>query len=82
MSVLKKIKKLSTQEITVLELIQKGFKNKEISNTMGLNEKTVSTYLLRVKRKLGVPNNRNSHFLVRRAIELGIVKPISETDQS
>lgn len=49
-------KKLSTREIEVLNLISRGKRNKEISEILNINEKTVSTYKTRLLRKLNVTN--------------------------
>lgn len=49
-------KKLSSREIEVLRFLSAGRKNKEIATTLNLNEKTISTYKLRLLNKLNVTN--------------------------
>ncbi len=49
-------KKLSTREIEVLRYLNDGKKNKEIAEILGLDEKTISTYKLRLLAKLSVTN--------------------------
>jgi DNA-binding NarL/FixJ family response regulator len=49
-------KKLSTREIEVLKYLSQGKKNKEISEILALDQKTISTYKLRLLAKLGVTN--------------------------
>jgi DNA-binding NarL/FixJ family response regulator len=49
-------KKLSTREIEVLKLISSGKRNIEIARQLNINEKTVSTYKLRLMKKLNVSN--------------------------
>lgn len=49
-------KKLSSREIEVLRYLSSGRKNKEIAETLNLNEKTISTYKLRLLAKLSVTN--------------------------
>lgn len=49
-------KKLSSREIEVLRYLSSGRKNKEIAETLNLNEKTISTYKLRLLAKLNVTN--------------------------
>lgn len=49
-------KKLSSREIEVLRFLSAGRKNKEIAETLNLNEKTISTYKLRLLNKLNVTN--------------------------
>lgn len=49
-------KKLSSREIEVLKYLADGKKNKEIALTLGLDEKTISTYKLRLLHKLQVTN--------------------------
>ena len=50
---------LTAREIQVLELIAKGFRNKEIAPRLGIAEETVHTYIKRVFAKLGV-NDRTA----------------------
>ena len=49
-------KKLSAREIEVLKYLADGKKNKEIATILGLDEKTISTYKLRLLHKLNVTN--------------------------
>ena len=49
-------KKLSTREVEVLKLISSGKRNIEIADQLNINEKTVSTYKLRLMKKLNVSN--------------------------
>lgn len=49
-------KKLSTREIEVLRYLNDGKKNKEIAEILNLDEKTISTYKLRLLAKLDVTN--------------------------
>lgn len=49
-------RKLSTRELEVLRYLSDGKKNNEIAEILGLNEKTISTYKLRLLIKLNVTN--------------------------
>ena len=49
-------KKLSTREIEVLRYLSEGKRNKDIAQLLQLDEKTISTYKLRLLNKLGVTN--------------------------
>lgn len=49
-------KKLSNREVEVLRYLNDGKKNKEIAVILGLDEKTISTYKLRLLAKLSVTN--------------------------
>lgn len=49
-------KKLSSREIEVLRFLSEGLKNKEVAEKLNLNEKTISTYKLRLLNKLNVTN--------------------------
>lgn len=49
-------KKLSAREIEVLKYLADGKKNKEIAKILNLDEKTISTYKLRLLHKLNVTN--------------------------
>ena len=45
-------KKLSTRETEVLNLLSSGKRNKDIAESLDINEKTVSTYKTRLLKKL------------------------------
>jgi DNA-binding NarL/FixJ family response regulator len=62
-------RKLSNREVEVLRL-SGGKKNHEIAEILGLNEKTISTYKLRLLTKLNVTNLVD---LVNKAKKLEIV---------
>ncbi|POS01437.1 response regulator transcription factor [Flavobacterium croceum] len=49
-------RKLSNREVEVLRFLSEGKKNNEISRILDLNEKTISTYKLRLLQKLDVNN--------------------------
>jgi two-component system, NarL family, response regulator, fimbrial Z protein, FimZ len=49
-------RKISNREIEVLRYLSDGKKNNEIAQILGLNEKTISTYKLRLLTKLNVTN--------------------------
>ena len=49
-------KKLSSREVEVLRYLNDGKKNKEIAEILTLDEKTISTYKLRLLAKLNVTN--------------------------
>ena len=49
-------RKLSNREIEVLRFLSDGKKNNEIARLLALNEKTISTYKLRLLTKLNVTN--------------------------
>ncbi|WP_396167586.1 LuxR C-terminal-related transcriptional regulator [Flavobacterium sp.] len=63
-------RKLSNREVEVLRYLSDGKKNNEISKILGLNEKTISTYKLRLLQKLNVSNLVD---LVNKAKNLEIV---------
>ncbi|ESU29413.1 two-component system response regulatory protein [Flavobacterium limnosediminis JC2902] len=63
-------RKLSSREIEVLRYLSDGKKNKEIAKLLTLNEKTISTYKLRLLTKLHVTNLVD---LVNKAKSLEIV---------
>ncbi len=49
-------RKLSSREVEVLKLLASGKRNKEVAESLNLNEKTVSTYKARLMKKLNVDN--------------------------
>jgi two-component system, NarL family, response regulator, fimbrial Z protein, FimZ len=63
-------RKLSNREIEVLRYLSDGKKNNEVAKLLGLNEKTISTYKLRLLQKLNVTNLVD---LVNKAKTLDIV---------
>lgn len=63
-------RKLSNREIEVLRYLSDGKKNHEIADILSLNEKTISTYKLRLLTKLNVTNLLD---LVNKAKTLEIV---------
>lgn len=63
-------KKLSTREIEVLRYLNDGKKNKEVAQILGLDEKTISTYKLRLLAKLDVTNLVD---LLKKAKDLDII---------
>ncbi|CAM3803714.1 response regulator transcription factor [Flavobacterium cucumis] len=63
-------KKLSTREIEVLRYLNDGKKNKEIAQILGLDEKTISTYKLRLLAKLNVTNLVD---LLKKAKDLDVI---------
>lgn len=63
-------KKLSNREVEVLRYFKDGKKNKEVAKLLNLDEKTISTYKLRLLQKLNVTNLVD---LLNKAKELGII---------
>ena len=61
---------LSTRETEVLRLLAKGLDREEIATSLGIHEKTVSTYRTRLLQKLGA---RTTVDLVRYALEEGLL---------
>lgn len=63
-------KKLSSREIEVLKYFNDGKKNKEVAKILNLDEKTISTYKLRLLQKLNVTNLVD---LLKKAKDLHII---------
>jgi DNA-binding CsgD family transcriptional regulator len=63
---------LSSRELAVLELLAKGKSNKEVASILTISARTVETYRLRIKLKLGLNSVVE---LVHYAVRHGIVKP-------
>lgn len=66
----KLFKRISTREFQVLELIAKGKKNLEIANSVGINDKTISTFKKRLFNKFNVNSNVE---MVDVALRMGIL---------
>ncbi|MCX8035442.1 MAG: response regulator transcription factor [Candidatus Sumerlaeia bacterium] len=65
------LESLSTREFEVFTLLGQGRTVREVAKSMGLSERTVSTYRSRLMEKLQV---RNTAELIRLAMETGHVK--------
>lgn len=73
--------KLSPREVEVLELIARGFSNKEIAAELWISEKTVKTHVSSILHKLKQPSRAQAVLYAYREGLLGIDKEISERYQ-
>ena len=64
---------LTHRQIQVLKLVAEGLANKEIADRLGISPKTVEKHRQTVKEKL---HTNNAADLARRAIGMGLVKPV------
>ena len=62
--------KLSAREIEVLELVAKGYSNKEVAKALHISTATVKTHLIHIYNKLGVDDRTAA---TTTAIERGII---------
>ena len=62
---------LSAREIEVLELVAKGYSNKEVGKALHISTATVKTHLIHIYNKLGVDDRTAA---TTTAIEKGIIK--------
>jgi DNA-binding NarL/FixJ family response regulator len=67
------MKKLSKQEQIVLMSLKMGHKNKMIAKMLFINEKTVSTYVNRIRQKLELKPAANTYKLVNTAIQNDLI---------
>lgn len=58
------MKKLSLREKEIITLMSKGHNNKEMSLLLKIDQKTISTYVQRVRLKLGLGKNANAYSIV------------------
>lgn len=63
---------LNPRELRVLELVARGFTNKEVAADVGIAPKSVSTYRRRLRLKLDVDGRAA---MVRYALKMGLLKP-------
>jgi DNA-binding NarL/FixJ family response regulator len=63
---------LSSREIEILELAQKGLTNREIAETLGLSDGTVRNYFSNIYDDLNSPTRAEA---IQRAVELGLLTP-------
>jgi len=66
---------LSEREMEVLELMARGFSNKEIGRALWIGETTVKTHVSHILRKLDGSDRTQA---VLRAVRLGIVAMAAE----
>jgi len=60
---------LSKREALVITCLSKGMKNIEISKIMGIQERTVGTFIRRVRDKVGIDSSKNIYTLVTHCIK-------------
>ena len=65
-------KKLSKRETEVLFHLRKGIRAGEVAEIMQINQRTIGTYLRRVKDKLGLDLHTNLYKLIQTAIECDV----------
>ena len=68
---------LTVRELTVLELLARGFSQKEIATTLFFSWQTVAKYTKNIYQKLRVTGRREA---VERAVALGILPSGPGTD--
>ncbi|MBX2857519.1 MAG: response regulator transcription factor [Cellvibrionaceae bacterium] len=61
---------LTRRQIATLELLAKGYRNKQIATELGISDVTVRDYVSRVMRKLEVKNRTEA---IKKAREMGII---------
>jgi DNA-binding NarL/FixJ family response regulator len=73
----KKQFKLSDREHLVGTLMMKGYRNNKIALMLGLSEKTISTYVIRINIKAGlsIKNRLNTYAIVNKLNELSLLEP-------
>ena len=67
-------KPLSKREHDLAILLKAGLKSKDAAKELGLNQKTIGTYLDRIYKKCGVGKDRNLYYVIKKADELGLLK--------
>jgi DNA-binding NarL/FixJ family response regulator len=51
------IHSLNSKEIKIVQLVCKGFSNKEVANSLNISEKTIEGYKTKIYKKVNVSNN-------------------------
>lgn len=63
-------RQIPPREREALDLLLEGLPNKQIAARMGITERTVKAYLLRLRERAGIPIGRASRVLIaRKALE-------------
>jgi RNA polymerase sigma factor (sigma-70 family) len=69
---MKTFKNLTERETEIVELLPKGYSNKEIANQLRISEHTVETHLDRIFRKLQVKSRTEAaceYILIQREVK-------------
>lgn len=64
---------LTTQEIEVLDLIQREITNRAMANCLGVSKKTIDTHVSHILLKLGVADRQQA---LQTAISRGLIKSV------
>jgi DNA-binding CsgD family transcriptional regulator len=69
-----KMKSLSKREQDVIMLLKAGNKSVDVARILDINQKTVSTYIMRTYLKFGIDKSKNIYYLITKLIELDKLK--------
>ena len=69
------ITKLSTREEQVMKMLVDGAKNRDIALELGIDQKTISTYINRIRAKLNIDRDVNVYVLVKTYLSKDEIKP-------
>ena len=58
------VKKLSKRETQIVNLLRLGLQNKDIALELEIDQKTVSTYVQRIRVKLNLEKSCNAYLIV------------------
>lgn len=64
----KRKNKFAKREAEIIKAMEKGMRNREIATKLGINQKTISTYVKRIKDKVGLGKEANTYILVKTAL--------------
>lgn len=76
---MKSMDELTKQEMVVLALLAKGWRNTEIANELFISTKTVETHLSHIFRKLGVSSRTQAALYAVRLSEIRGIPDDTET---
>lgn len=57
--------KLSKRELEIALLLKEGAKNRDIALKLEIDQKTVSTYITRIRKKVGLSQDVNTYIIVK-----------------
>ena len=69
------ITKLSQREEQVMKMLVDGAKNRDIALELGIDQKTISTYINRIRVKLNIDSDVNVYVLVKTYLSKDQEKP-------
>lgn len=73
--------RVSRREKQVINFLIEGYKSKIIAKELGISEKTVGSYIARIRQKFGVSSDANTYKLVNTIVGTAFHENLSQLNQ-